>query len=533
MRLRRKLSKVGLLLTSSAVLSMAFACGALAAPRSFATENKVAIYASGSYSNWDGVTNVAQFKGADGVLCYAIDADDHVTVYRTKEGKTLSDTITLKKQHPIFGTVICDGNGNFYLVTGEANSTDETNVETVFISKYDSNGNHIKTTGDNGSSSLAWYYNESFYTKNPFHGGNCDAAIHDNILTVNYARKMYSGHQSNSVFSVNLDDMSKVNVGAFYESHSFAQRVVPTAEGFVYMSEGDCYERAFTFYSVKLTDGSCTFSQEQKTFDFWVKDGALDEYNMYVVNENFAHMGGLAALTNGNVAFVAQSAQSLSSNASSESEEIFIQIFNPYADLSSAESYVTTGERSGLAGNNGRTNVTNYGVKWLTAYGSGTKIANVQIAASQKDEIVVLYECSEGYNYKGVYYMILDAEGNITTPATCFSATAKLNPCEMPVFTDGCVTWVGNQYGDSENRIYIYSLNMSGEKSGVLSGDVNGDKVVDRADRMYLARYLAGWTNYSLVDESAADLNEDGIVNRGDRIYLARYLAGWEGYCLD
>ena len=47
---------------------------------------------------------------------------------------------------------------------------------------------------------------------------------------------------------------------------------------------------------------------------------------MYVVNENFAHMGGLTALTDGRVAFVAQSAKSLNSSAYNEKEDIDIFI---------------------------------------------------------------------------------------------------------------------------------------------------------------------------------------------------------------
>ena len=209
---------------------MIFGDSVYAASISSETENAVEIKAVGSYANWDGVTNVAQFKGPDGKLYYAINSDDSVTVYKTSGGEPISGTVILKKQHPIFGTALCDSDGNFYLVTGETNTTDDTDVETIFISKYDSNGNHIKTTGDNGSSSLAYYYDTSYYTKIPFDGGNCDAAISGKILSVHYAREMYSKHQSNSVFSVNIDDMSKVNVGIFYESHSFAQRVVPTQE---------------------------------------------------------------------------------------------------------------------------------------------------------------------------------------------------------------------------------------------------------------------------------------------------------------
>ena len=66
----------------------------------------------------------------------------------------------------------------------------------------------------------------------------------------------------------------------------------------------------------------------------------------------------------------------------------------------------------------------------------------------------------------------------------------------------------------------------------ITRGDCNGDGKVNRQDRIYLARALAGWEDYPMPDEAAADLTGDGKINRQDRIQLARYLAGWEGYTL-
>ena len=65
-----------------------------------------------------------------------------------------------------------------------------------------------------------------------------------------------------------------------------------------------------------------------------------------------------------------------------------------------------------------------------------------------------------------------------------------------------------------------------------MKGDVNGDGVKNRQDRVYLARALAGWEGYTLPDAAVADVNGDGKVNRQDRVYLARALAGWDDYKL-
>ncbi len=414
-----------------------------------------AITAKGLYDNWDGVTNVAQFKGPDGNLWFAVDSTDKVTVYKTAADMSVSGTVDLVKMHSSFGTALSDDEGNFYLVTGQANSGSNTDTETIFISKYDSNGNHIATTGDNGSSSLAWYYNSTFYTKTPFEAGCCDAAISGGVLAVNYSRTMYSGHQSNSVFAVDIDTMEKVDPGIFYQSHSFAQRSIATGSGFAFAGEGDCYDRTFDIYTLNMSGKQYSSYKESNIFHFYL-DGSQCT-NMYVVNNNFAHMGGLAALSDGRIVFAAQSAKSMTSAAANEKEDIFIQIFDPSKDLSSADAYTTTGVRSGTSGDVGGTySATDYGVQWLTSFSGSASAKNVQIAVTDDDHIVILYEDYDGSSYKGIKFILLDADGNVVQDSTSVSASAKLNPCEMPVYTGGRVCWVGNKSGD--NTIYLYAL---------------------------------------------------------------------------
>ncbi|MCR5781540.1 MAG: hypothetical protein K6G90_02265 [Clostridia bacterium] len=495
-----------------------------------ATGDFVSVYAYGRYDNWDGVTNVAQFRGPDGCLYYAIDADTDVVIHKTRNGKPVAGTVTLKKEHPLFGTAICDGSGYYYLVTGEANYTDDTDKETVFISKYDSKGKLIKTTGDNGRSSLARNYNSSFHTKIPFDSGDCDAAISDRILTVHYAREMYNGHQSDSVFTVDTKDMSKVNLGAFYTSHSFAQRVVPTKNGFIYVSEGDCFERAFSLYSVRLSDNKYTFGRTADLFDFWVEDGAYDTFDMKIVNNNFAHMGGIAALSDGKAAFAAQSVKSLSDAALTESEEIFIQIFDPNADLNTSSAYVTEGQRSGLAGANGRTEVTNYGVKWLTSYGNDCEISNVQIAAAG-NKTVVLYELSRNNVYDGVWYILLDNNGNVTGSASLFSSDARLNPCEMPVYAEGRICWVGNKYDDPGSGLYLYQLDpdsKGSESADTKTGDVNGDGDILADDARLALRFSAKLEKLTDIQKKAADTDGNGQVLADDARHILRASAKLE-----
>ena len=88
----------------------------------------------------------------------------------------------------------------------------------------------------------------------------------------------------------------------------------------------------------------------------------------------------------------------------------------------------------------------------------------------------------------------------------------------------------GNDWGF---KVLSVEINKEDTQISVRVGDVNGDGTVNRADRMYLARAIAGWEGYDLPSCEVADFNGDGEVNRADRMYLARAIAGWEGYIID
>ena len=77
-----------------------------------------------------------------------------------------------------------------------------------------------------------------------------------------------------------------------------------------------------------------------------------------------------------------------------------------------------------------------------------------------------------------------------------------------------------------------FRINAGGEEKKVrifLNGDVNADGVIDSADYMHIARWIAGMEGYDL-EEKVADVSGDGIVDAYDCVYLARYIAGISGY---
>ena len=176
----------------------------------------------------------------------------------------------------------------------------------------------------------------------------------------------------------------------------------------------------------------------------------------FFLNNNFAHMGNICNIGNGNISFVASSVKAMSSKAEKQSEQIFIQIFDPSKDLKQESAYITTGKRSGIAGKNGDQNKTNYGVKWLTSYKSG-KIANPQAVADADGNTYVLYERYDKNNqYLGIYRITVDAKGNVTQKAKKISKTAHLNSCETPILIDDAIYWCGNKDRDYDYNLYVF-----------------------------------------------------------------------------
>lgn len=447
------------------MLSMAFALFIVFLPmdaqaaKLSATDTGLAlqIKAEEEYINWDGISNVDQFADEKGNYCFAYDTADYVYIVKTKNGKVNKNKIALKKAYSLFGGIACDSKGNYYLVTGGNGNNPNPKVNKIFISKYNKNGKLLKTAGDNGSSTLPWYYGSEYWTKRPFWAGSCDVAVNGKYVTVHYSRELYSGHQSSSVFIVNTKNMKGVPLEIGYQGHSFAQRAIPYKNGFIFAGEGDCYDRAFT---VTIADPSKKTSINRNIFHFWVKQGTLDAYDMNTLNNNFAHMGGVAQVDSARVALVGTSVKALSSKALSQNEQLFIQIFDPSKNLWKKSAYITKGTRSGYSGPNGTDKVKNYGVKWLTNFGKNTTIAHPQVASNGKGTIIVLFEKYVDGVYKGVHYMKLNKKGTVKTKATCLSADAYLNPARMPVYSKGKLYWTANKYNDLQGKVYIFSLKI-------------------------------------------------------------------------
>ena len=101
--------------------------------------------------------------------------------------------------------------------------------------------------------------------------------------------------------------------------------------------------------------------------------------------------------------------------------------------------------------------------------------------------------------------------------------------CDTGVVVNGITVKPETQIVFDRNH-YSYQLHVRidpkafSSPSETVSGDVNGDTIVDGRDLLRLARYLAG--QGVTIDEKAADMNSDGQVDGRDVLRLAKLLAG-------
>ena len=74
-----------------------------------------------------------------------------------------------------------------------------------------------------------------------------------------------------------------------------------------------------------------------------------------------------------------------------------------------------------------------------------------------------------------------------------------------------------NKDGKIDSKDYTVlkqTLERSGSTYQKMDLDKNG--VVDDNDKLYLERYLAGWTGYENLDTDVADMNNDGVLSEAD-----------------
>jgi hypothetical protein len=449
---------------------------------------------------------------------------------------------TTPEDMPLYGAVISDNKGNYYLVSARSITDQTENV--MALTKYNYQGEKILEKQYSSQSTISNVYNTGYtwQTQEPFSFGSCDVAINkDGILACNYARKMFSGHQANFLLLVSSDTLELIERKSVpYTSHSLNQRVIALSSGkFLTADQGDAYKRAFNISLVGNDDVgfNAGYWRSLKYFEaFHFREGA-DRSSGY--NETFAQMGNIIETANG-AAFCASSERTLSATSApstgyfghNESRDAFLQIYNISNKF---EFTLVGGEERALTGEiTGAEKTALYlepftkdtGVIWLTHYTDEYLAGNVKLVGVNNCYIVIWekmkYASSGYYNNtsEGTYYSVIDSTGNIV------KSEVKLGDFNLPnnydVISDGEKIY----FATTEGKNKQIKLNAITIQAPEMLGDVNNDDIINVMDMECIQKSILGIQKLTSSQMKVADIDKNSVIDVIDMELIQKDILG-------
>ena len=425
------------------------------------------------------VSPVSEFFDSSGNYNTIFDSNNKITLIKYSKDFKVNKIYSIKKPYSLFGGAVIDSKGNYYIVYGQSNETDNPDKVVLSVVKYSSEFKYVSEVKFTGYDTCP-YSGSGWGTKIPFDAGNCDIALNGNILACNYAREMYNGHQSNHVIFVNIDTMTKVNQAGCYASHSFDQRVIVTGSGdYLFANQGDAYPRGFQISLSRKGNTDIWDTIDYVPFHF--REGSNRAYGY---NETYAQLGGIAEIDTGYV-LAGASEKTLSLDTAptsrmycgySEARNLFIQIINKnfmYTTGQDAQVLKTqvrraTGKRPVSANTSLflSGNETDYGILWLTDYSDEYCAVNPKLVVTDDNRIVLLWEKfryetkDESERFIDSYYMILSNNGEVLQKELSLGGI-RLTEHEAPVYRNNKVYFTTL---DSVNKRLVLNVLYLGEK---------------------------------------------------------------------
>ncbi|MBE7051293.1 MAG: hypothetical protein E7395_01810 [Ruminococcaceae bacterium] len=395
-------------------------------------------------------SDVQQFLYKDEGMAYAYSAigSDSLEIILP------NNKFTVEKLYPILGDVISDKDGNIYVIWGRVSEiVDNKKQQSIFISKYSSNGDLILSRGIFDSRKENMYY----ISKEPFSGSNTVSAIHNNALVISFGKLIYENkRQCGGVVAVDLNYLFET-----YPSGNGSDWSVIGVDN-CYGNDIAWHDKLNEFYFVSegTEDRGFNLSSHRHSsviFDFYLQPDANSDTD--IISQTFAQMGGLIR-TDKSFVFCGASAKSISEEAKNESQNLFIQMFD--VDYDHNVTYIGGETREGLTArnfyeeNSTMKSVTNNGVIWLTDY-SKESVVRPQIVRAE-DKFVIIWSIYEPDNEscKKTAYMVLSDEGEILVPETALDC--GINSYEKPIYHNGIVSWV--YYDTSSSQLQLVELKV-------------------------------------------------------------------------
>ena len=261
---KRNVSTVRAVMSVIAVVFAVAIAASFSIGTSHADTNLECEYLSGrniegqNYSRWTSPRTSYLTKISTGYMRVQ-NTSDGIKIVKYDSSFNVKSRETLPQELPIFGAFY-ETSSNYYIVSGQTNTSEDDSVQVYRVTKYDKDWNRIGSCGLNGANTTV-----------PFDAGSCRIDHTGKYMVIRTCHKMYKSpndglnHQANVTMLVDTDQMSVIDSattvsGAYYGyvSHSFNQFVKLENNKIVSLDHGDAYPRSMLLmkYPTDVTTGS-------------------------------------------------------------------------------------------------------------------------------------------------------------------------------------------------------------------------------------------------------------------------------------
>lgn len=418
--------------------------------------------------------------------------DDCITVEQYTETNNLISSKSIDIELTRFGGFFC-GNDYNYLVFGNPDTDEKSDVESIRVVKYTKNWERV---------SQCSLYDINTYI--PFSHGSLRMTETDGKLYIHSCHTMYKSydglnHQANMTFVINEADMTAVqqsyevsNISTGYASHSFNQ-FIDTDGSYIYrVDQGDAYPRGIAVTRSPLDN--------IKDVDYIIP---LEFGGSIGKNATNAGIGGMT-LAGGNciVGYISVNQKGVTdTNIEDSANNLYIMTVKK--DMSGSE------------------------IKQITNYteGDGHYPNTPQVVKCGENKILVMWEefDESGLEYQRTYMMTVDSDGNTITPPK--ETRARLSDCQPFLSSDGLVKW----YVTNDSSPCMYFVNpdsLPDIEEPVSIGDVNGDNKITAEDALAILQSVTQDSSFNASQIKSADIDGDGKVTTADALMVLQYIVG-------
>jgi hypothetical protein len=333
---------------------------------------------------------------------------------------------------PDWGRFYAAPDGDFYVLVGRKNLTDDDKRDVVAVRRYDSEWKLLGTAYVKGDATQGGV--KGIYSA--FDNSAPHMVLVGNRLVVHMARLIYPidgiRHQVNLTFEVNVDSMTATSFdklgGVAYSSHSFQQLVAMNGSYLVMVDHGDAYPRAIQMGVM----AGYPDQRQVSTYDLFNFNGSIgNNFTGATVTALVSGPSGIVVLGNS-----------------------IPQPDAPNGPLGSRDEQRNVYATSADPGTGAHT------VQWLTHFASNGAAGALEPRVVQvgPDRYAVLFSVRDGTSDR-LEYRLIDSNGTVLAsasfPSVLFYASSD------PILIGSRVYWVGTDTSSQSKPVYLFGINVA------------------------------------------------------------------------